>query len=113
MNLEDSISFRVVTPDGFGDPDPSDKYVTPTSVEQAASFVRGLNAELETGELIAWIAPDSNVYADNGLEMVGMLAEYQGTMYRVARVVPGGSLLTGDPDLVELTLTKVDQEDGE
>ena len=35
-----------------------------------------------------------------------MTADYKGTQYRVTGVRPGGSLITGEEDLIELTLTK-------
>jgi hypothetical protein len=111
MNLTDSITFQTTTADSFGDDTLSTEYETDCAVEQASAFNRGLNAELQTGELIAWIDPDSDVWTDKGLGMSGMIADYQGTSYRVTSVRPGGSLLTGDEDLIELTLTKSENAD--
>jgi hypothetical protein len=106
MNLTDSITFTLTTADEFGDDVASTEYETECEVEQASAFTHGINAELQTGEMIAWIAPDSDVWADKGLAMSGMTADYKGTQYRVTGVRPGGSLLTGEEDLIELTLTK-------
>lgn len=113
MNLDETITFTTTTADSFGDDVASTQYETAAGVEQASSFTRGLNAELDTGELVAWIAPDSEVYTDLGLNMAGMAAEYAGIPYRVTGVRPGASLLTGEPDLVELTLTKAENADVE
>ena len=111
MNLRDTISFVETEADGFGDDVAATEYETACEVEQASSFARGLNAELQTGEMIAWIEPDSDVWAAKGLAMSGMTAEYSGRSYRVTGVAPGGSLVTGEPDLIELTLTKAENAD--
>jgi hypothetical protein len=108
MNLDDTITFTVTTADDFGDDVASTEYETDCAVEQASAFNRGLNAELQTGEIIAWIAPDSDVWSEKGLEMSGMTADYKGTQYRVTGVRPGGSLITDEEDLIELTLTKAE-----
>ena len=112
MNLTETITFQVTTADSFGDDTVSTQYVTPAGVEQASAFTRGINAELDTGELVAWIAPDSRVWKTKRLAMSGMLAVYEETSYRVTGVRPGRSLITDEEDLVELTLTKA-QDDGE
>jgi len=106
MNLDDTITFTVTTADSFGDDLATTEYETDCAVEQASAFNRGLNAELQTGEIIAWIAPDSDVWSEKGLAMSGMTADYQGTQYRVTGVRAGGRLITGEEDLIELTLTK-------
>jgi hypothetical protein len=106
MNLEDTITFTVTTADDFGDDVASTEYETDCAVEQASAFARGINTELQTGEIVAWIDPASDVWTDKGLSMSGMTADYKGTQYRVAGVRPGGSLITGAEDLIELTLTK-------
>jgi hypothetical protein len=111
MNLDDTITFIETSADGFGDDVAATEYETDYEVEQASSFARGLNAELQTGEMIAWIEPDSDVWAAKGLAMSGMTAEYSGQSYRVTGVRPGGSLLTGEEDLIELTLTKAENAD--
>jgi hypothetical protein len=108
MNLDDTITFTITTADDFGDDVASTEYETDCAVEQASAFNRGLNAELQTGEIIAWIAPDSDVWTEKGLGMSGITADYQGTQYRVTGVRPGGSLITGEADLIELTLTKAE-----
>lgn len=108
MNLTETITFQETTANGFGDDVASTEYETPTAVEQVSAFTRGLNAELDTGELAAWIAPDSDVWTTQHLSMTGMLAVYAETRYRVTGVRPGGSLITGEDDLIELTLTKAD-----
>jgi hypothetical protein len=106
MNLDDTITFTLTTADGFGDDVASSEYETDCAVEQASAFTHGINAELQSGEIIAWIDPTSEVWADKGLAMSGMTADYQGTQYRVIGVRPGGSLITSEEDLIELTLTK-------
>jgi hypothetical protein len=110
MNLTDTITFIETSADGFGDDVAATEYETDCEVEQASSFARGLNAELQTGEMIAF-EPDSDVWTDKGLAMSGMTAEYAGTNYRVTGVRPGGSLITGEEDLIELTLTKAENAD--
>jgi hypothetical protein len=108
MNLDDSITFTLTTADGFGDDVASTEYETDCAVEQASAFNRGINAELQTGEIVAWIDPTSEVWTDKGLSMSGITADYKGTQYRVTGVVPGGSLITDEEDLIELTLTKAE-----
>jgi hypothetical protein len=108
MNLDDAITFTVTTADDFGDDVASTEYETDCAVEQASAFNRGLNAELQTGEIIAWIAPDSDIWTEKGHGMSGMTADYKGTQYRVTGVRPGGSLITAEEDLIELTLTKAE-----
>jgi hypothetical protein len=111
MNLEDSITFIETSADSFGDDVAATQYETDCAVEQASAFNRGLNAELQTGEIIAWIEPDSDVWVAKGLAMSGMTAEYSGQSYRVTGVRPGGSLITDEEDLIELTLTKSENAD--
>jgi hypothetical protein len=106
MNLDDTITFTVTTADDFGDDVAATEYETDCAVEQASAFTHGINAELQTGEIVAWIDPTSDVWTDKGLAMSGMSAVYKGTQYRVTGVRPGGSLITGEVDLIELTLTK-------
>ena len=112
MNLTESITFQLTTADSFGDDTVSTEYVTEAGVEPASAFTRGLNAELDTGGLVAWIAPDSDVWQDRRLSMTGMLAVFEGLTYRVTGVRPGRSLITDEEDLIELTLVKSDA-DGE
>jgi hypothetical protein len=106
MNLDDTITFTVATADDFGDDVAASEYETDCAVEQASAFTHGINAELQTGQIIAWVDPTTDVWTDKGLAMSGMTAEYKGTQYRVTGVRPGGSLITGEEDLIELTLTK-------
>lgn len=106
MNLDETITFTTTTADSFGDDIAGTEYETAAGVEQVSAFTHGINVELDTGSLVAWIDPDSDVFGDLGLGMAGMTAEYAETQYRVTGVRPGASLLTGEPDLVEITLTK-------
>jgi hypothetical protein len=108
MNLDDTITFTVTTADDFGDDVASTEYETDCAVEQASSFGRDINTELQTGEIIAWIDPGCEVWEDKGLKLSGMTADYKGTQYRVTGVRPGGSLITGEEDLIELTLAKAE-----
>ena len=108
MNLTDSITFTLTIADGFGDDVASTEYETDCAVEQASAFGHGINAELQTGEIVAWIDPTSDAWTAKGLAMSGMTADYQATQYRVTGVRPGGSLITGEEDLIELTLTKAE-----
>jgi hypothetical protein len=66
MNLEDSITFTLTTADDFGDDVASSEYETDCAVEQASAFGHGINAELQTGEIVAWIDPTSDVWTAKG-----------------------------------------------
>ena len=113
MNLTETITFQVTTADEFGDDTVSTSYETPAAVEQASAFTHGINAELQTGDLVAWIAPDSEVWQEHRYAMTGMVADFEGTSYRVTGARGGGSLITGEEDLIEVTLTKNEIPDGE
>lgn len=104
--MNETITFALTGADGFGDDVVTAFYATSAAVEQVSAFTHGINAELQTGEVIAWIEPASEVWQDQGMKMSGMTAEYNDTSYRVIGVRPGGSLLTAEEDLIELTLTK-------
>jgi hypothetical protein len=113
MNLDKTITFQLTTADSFGDDTVSTSYETPAAVEQASAFNRGINAELDTGSLVAWIAPDSEVWTDRRFKIVGMVATFDGETYRVSSSIAGSSLVSEEDDLIELTLVKDDVWDGD
>lgn len=86
----------------------------PATVEKTDGWENDQFADVNTGVLSAFIAPDTAFYVEQGGKFNGLLAQFafvgdpgDGDWYRIASVHPGESLVDGTPDLVELTLARV------
>lgn len=101
-----------------GDPIVSASLSNATAIPCLAELLDGFEGSLndsDTGTVTLQIAPDTPVYISLSGRLTGMIAQYNrvGTpgdvdFYRVSSVHPGESVISGEADLVELTLTRIE-----
>lgn len=99
----------------FGDAETVGDYHTLKAlVEETQGFENSDHMDSLTGTLLAHIEPTDPFYVEKQGDLEGLVAQYsrfnnygERSWYRIASVRPGESLIGGDADLVELTLTAI------
>lgn len=86
----------------------------PCLLENSEGWETSDFADETTGVITCQIMPDNAFYVSRGGKFNGLLAQFarvgepgDDDWYRITNVHPGESLVTGDPDLVELQLTRI------
>ena len=112
MTLTDTVTiYPSTSADQFGNDVLGDGIDVAAVVDATYSWRHASFADMDGSSLSAWISPDEDVWQDNGPKLVGCVAAYMDQTYRIAAVKPGGSLITGSDDLVELGLTQLEHSD--
>lgn len=93
----------------------SDATQVPCLAEQTDGFSGALQDD-DTGTISVHIAPDTPLYVAANSRITGLVcafnrfAEPTATdFYRIDSVVPGESLVDGEPDLVQVTLQRIER----
>jgi len=83
-------------------------------VEDTQGFQHGGFADENSGSITAYISPADPYYVSKNGRLFGLVAQFSRTnehtaydWYQITSVRPGESLLSQEPDLVELTLNKI------
>jgi hypothetical protein len=102
----DILTIYATVPESYGDPIPGTSYETVASVDATNLWAHAGFMESDGGGVTAWIPSESEAWTEFGIHLAGLLADYDDMRYRIAAARPTGSLLTGELDLIELTLTR-------
>lgn len=115
LTLNHTLKVYDIQADDFGDP------LTVGAANELAALVEDTQgwendnfADVNTGNLTAFISPTDPYYIAKSGRLYGLVAQFSRhgapdahSWYRIASVRPGESLVDGTPDLVELTLTRI------
>jgi hypothetical protein len=105
VKLTETLTIYPVTADEFGDSVQGTTVDVSALTEEVRGWGHGVYADTNSGELTAWIK------ADHGFDpLAGLEAAHNGSRYRITSVKPTASLVTGEPDLVELGLDRLEAD---
>ena len=113
--LNHTLRLYTTSADDFGDPKTvGEAHIAKALVEDTHGFENADHIDSLEGSLLAFIEPTDTFYVGRGGKIQGLVAQFSRfneydhlSWYRIASVRPGESLIGGDADLVELTLTRI------
>jgi hypothetical protein len=101
--LEDELVIFPVVPNEYGDAEEDTGTIVAADVEVSYGWTHGDYADTNSGTATAWIYPGHRLG-----RLVGRECEYGDSRFRIVGEQPSASLATGEADLIELTLERLE-----
>lgn len=113
--LNHTLHIYDLQADKFGDAETlGDSVDMSALVEDTQGWENSGVEDTNTGTLLAYISPVDPYFLEKGGKLYGLVVQFSRfetlddqSWYRVSSVRPGESLVTGEQDLVELTLARI------